>query len=269
MPLWHRLELVLAAWRALHGSRTRFTLVADESLVRVLDNVTAYRKLRDNGEIETRPVADSLILKLARDRGLHVITRDHYVDHRARHPWIEKSPERFHCWSTVNGRVQIEPLGITPRSPQTVSGAVEVKGLKRSRLNSRNPQHRRILGTRWKCANTLCAEAAQWQDQLLVWPVVTPRGMAICPSCNLPLLELGQRDSLYEVVVEHRGSFEEIMRFPLEVGNAVIVGRGSSLKGISLSTHQASFRAAVMQVQPAASPHADRRGERESAHGRD
>lgn len=248
MPLWHRLELVLAAWRELHGSRTRFTLVADESLVRVLDNVAEYRKLRNNGEIATHPVADSLILKLARDRGLHVITRDHYVDHRAQHPWIENSPEKFHCWSTVNGHVQIEPLGIAPRSPQTVSGAVEVKDLKRSRLNSRNPQHRRILGTRWKCANTLCIEAAQWQDQLLVWPVVTARGMVICPSCNLPLLELGPRDSLYEVVVEHRRSHQEIMRFPLEVNNPVIVGRGSALKGIGLSTHQASFRAAVMQV---------------------
>ena len=90
MPLWHRLELVLAAWRELHGSRVRFTLVADESLVRVLDNVAEYRRLCNNGGIATHPVADSLILKLARDRGLHVITRDHYVDHRAGHPWIEK-----------------------------------------------------------------------------------------------------------------------------------------------------------------------------------
>ena len=149
----------------------------------------------------------------------------------------------------MNGRVQIKPLGIAPHSPQTVSGAVEVKDLKRSRLNSRNPQHRRILGTRWKCANERCVEAAQWQDQLLVWPVVTPRGMVICPSCNIPLLELGPRDSLYEVVVEHRGSREEIMRFPLEVNNPVIVGRGSSVKGINLSTHRTSFRVAVMRVR--------------------
>ena len=89
MPLWHQLELVLAAWREIYGSHTGFTLIAAESLVRVLDNVAEYRRLRNNGEISTHPVADSLILKLARDRGLHVITRDHYVDYPARHPWIE------------------------------------------------------------------------------------------------------------------------------------------------------------------------------------
>ena len=247
-PLWHRLELVLAAWRELHGSRTQFMLVADESLVRVLDDVTEYRKLRDSGELVTRPVADSLILELAWDRGLHVITRDHYVDYRALHPWIENLPERFHCWSTANGRVRIEPLDIVPRSAQTVSEAVEAKDLKRTKLNSKNPLHRKILGTRWKCANTLCVEAAQWQDQLLVWPVVSPRGIALCPTCDTPLQELGPRDPLYEVAVEHRGSHEEILRFPLEVNSPVIVGRGSALKGINLALPQVPFRSAAMQV---------------------
>ena len=247
-PLWHRLELVLAAWRELHGRCTRFTLVADESLVRVLDDVAEYRRFRDNGELETRPVADSRILELARDRGLHVITRDHYVDYRVRHPWIENSPEKFHCWSTANGRVRIEPLDIVPRSVQTVSEAVEAKDLKRTRLNSKKPQHRKILGTRWKCVNTRCAEAAQWHDHLLGWPFVTSSGAVLCPSCNLPLLGLGPRDPLYEVVVEHRGSHEEIVRFPLEVNSPVIVGRGSALKGINLAIRQASFRSAVMQV---------------------
>jgi hypothetical protein len=248
MPLWHRLELVLAAWRELHGMHTRFTLVADESLARALDDVTEYRRLCRNRELSTRPVADSLILNLARDRGLHVITRDHYVDYRGRHPWIENSPEKFHCWSTADGRVQIEPLDIVPRSAQTVSEAVEAKHLKRTRLDSKNPQHRRILGTRWKCDNPRCVEAAQWQDQLLVWPLVTPGGTVLCPSCNFPLFGLGPRDPLYEAVVEHRGSRKEIMRFPLEVNSPLIVGRGAALKGVNLATRQASFHSAVMQV---------------------
>jgi hypothetical protein len=239
MPLWHRLDLVLDAWRELHGSDTRFTLVADESLARALDNEAEYQRLRDTGDLTTRPVADSLILELARERGLHVLTRDHYVDHRLEHPWIEKSPEKFHCWSTEDdGRVQIEPLDIVPRSAQTVSQAIEVKGLWRTKLDSKNPQHRKILGTRWKCVNTLCVQAAQWQDQLLVWPVVTPQGRALCPSCSGRLLGLGPRDPLYEAVVEHRGSREEIMRFPLEINSPVIVGRGAELKGINLATDQ-------------------------------
>lgn len=234
-PLWHRLELVLGAWRELHGSDTRFTLVADESLARALDNAAEYERLRDSGELATPPVADSLILDLARDRGLHVLTRDHYVDHRVEHPWIESSPERFHCWSTDDGRVRIEPLDIVPRSAQTVSQAIEVKGLRRTRLDSKNPLHRKILGTRWKCVNALCVQAAQWQDQLLVWPVVTPSGRVLCPSCNRRLHGLGPRDPLYEAVVEHRESREEVMRFPLEVNSPVIVGRGAALKGVNLA----------------------------------
>ena len=247
-PLWERLELILYAWHELHGRRTQLMLVADESLVRALDKVTEYRRLRDRGELATHPVADALILRLAQDHGLHVITRDHYVDHRLLHPWIEDSPERFHGWSTHNGRVQIEPLGIRRRSRQTVSVAVEAKHLKQGRLDPRNPQHRKILGTRWKCTNSLCLEAAQWQDQLLIWPVVGLHGTALCPSCKQPLLELGPRDPLCEAVVEHRGSHEEIVRFPLEVNNPVIVGRGTALKGINLVARHESLRPAVMQV---------------------
>ena len=247
-PLWHRLDLIRAAWRELHGSHTQFVLVADESLVRALDEVGEYRRLCRSGELATCPVADSLILEQARDRGLHVITRDHYVDHRIRHPWIGNSPEKFHGWSTVGGRVRIEPLGIVPRSAQTVSEAIEVKDLKGVRLDPWNPRHRRILRTRWKCDNTFCVEAVQWQDQLLVWPVVTSSGVALCPSCNFPLVELGPRDPLYEAVVESRGSGEEIMRFPVEVGSPMIVGRGTSVKGVNLAMYRGSFDSALTTV---------------------
>jgi len=247
-PLWHRLELILDAWRDLHGSGTRFTLVADESLYRALDVAAEYRRLYDSGALFTRPIADSLILEVARDHGLHVLTRDHYVDYRPQHSWIEESPEKFHCWATVDGRVQIVPLGIVHASAQTISRAIEAKDLKRTKLHSNDPQHRKILGTRWKCANTLCVQAAQWQDQLLVWPVVTPEGGVLCPSCSLPLLALGPRDPLYEAVVEQRASGAEIMRFPLEVNSPVIVGRGSTLKGVNLAIDQASFRSALMRV---------------------
>jgi FHA domain len=247
-PLWHRLDLVRDAWRDLHGSGTRFTLVADESLVRALDVTAEYRRLRDDGALFTRPIADALILELARDHGLHVLSRDHYIDYRPQHPWIENAPERFHSWAMADDRVQIVPLGIVHASAQTISRALEVKDLQRTKLHSNDPQHRKILGTRWKCANTLCVQAAQWQDQLLVWPLVTSEGGVLCPSCSLPLLALGPRDPLYEAVVEHRTSGAEIMRFPLEVNSPVVVGRGSTLKGVNLAMDQASFRSALMRV---------------------
>jgi hypothetical protein len=229
----------------------RFRLIADDSLWRTLDadDLREFRRLIRDGALVTRPVADSLILELARDNGLHVITRDHYVDHRPAHPWIDYAPERFHCWTMADGQVRIEPVGIVPHSAQTVSVAMEVKDLKRvTRLDSKNPRHRKILGTRWKCVNVRCAEASQWQEQILTWPAVTADGEALCPSCASVLTGQGPRDPLYEVVVEDRASGNEITRFPLEEGIPLLVGRGAGLKGIDLGARQTPFRAAVLHV---------------------
>jgi hypothetical protein len=251
-PHWERLELVLAAWRELHGDGVRFRLVADDSLWRAFDrgDLREFRRLIGSGGLVTRQVADTLVLELARDHGLHVITRDHYVDYRLAHPWINYAAGRFHCWTVGdNGRVRIEPLGIVPHSAQTVSVAIEVKDLKRvTRLDSKNPRHRKILGTRWRCANVRCAQASQWQGQILTWPAVTGDGEALCPSCASVLENLGARDPLYEVVVEDRESGNEITRFPLEEGTPLLVGRGAGLKGIDLGARQTPYRDAVMHV---------------------
>jgi FHA domain len=250
-PRLRRLHLVMTAWRELHGDDVQFRLVADDSLWRAFDadDLREFRRLIHDGELVTRAVADPLILELARDENLHVISRDHYIDHRAAHPWIEISPDRFHCWRLVGDQVVIEPLGIVAHSAQTVSVAIEIKDLKRvTRLDSKNARHRKILGTRWRCPNVRCSEASQWQDQLLTWPAVTAEGTALCPSCASTLTGLGPRDPLYEVVAADRASGGEIMRFPLEAGIPLIIGRGAGLKGVDLSARQTPFRDAVMHV---------------------
>jgi len=254
-PSWDRLGLVTAAWRRQHGDGARVHLVADESLMRALDDAGELRRLAARDEVTMTQVADSVILPMARDRGLHVITRDHYVDHRIEHPWIEQSPGRFHGWDTVDDEVRIAPLGITPVSAQEVSLAREIKDLKRTRLDPRNQVHRRILHTRWKCGNTSCLLAATWQEQLLVWPLVSADGEAMCPSCDQPLASLGPRAQLHEVVVAVREAPQpEIMRFPLETDVPVIVGRGHGIKGIDLTMDPLSdrraqaYRDAVLKV---------------------
>jgi hypothetical protein len=239
-PAWDRLVLVMSAWRELHGTEARLELVADESLPRVLDGAgrARFTALRDDGSIRTAAVADSEILRLASAGELHVITRDHYLDHRAAHRWIERFPDRFHAWDTVDGAVVFAPLGIRPRSAQDISMAVEVKAIRWSaKLDARNQAHRKILQTRWQCENVSCRQAGQWQGQVLMWPRVSRDGAAVCPSCRRALAALGPRDTLHEVVVESLLSEEEIMRFPLEVDCPVIVGRGASVKGIDLATH--------------------------------
>lgn len=248
--MWGRLHLVMAAWRAQHGADARLELVADDSLVRVLGaDARAFLALKRDGGIRTASVADDEILRLAYADGLHVITRDHYIDHRAAYPWIEQSPERFHAWDTVDGVIRLAPLGIRTRSAQDVSQAVEVKRLRHSaKLDAKNPAHRKILQTRWNCPNTSCRQAAQWQGQLLAWPRVAPDGDAVCPSCTRPLVALGPRAALHEVVVADAVSHVEIMRFPLEVDCPVILGRGSAVKGIDLAMYADGARSPIDTV---------------------
>ena len=247
-PVWERLGLVMASWRAQHGEDARFELVADDSLARVLgSDVPAFLAMKHDGAIRTASVADDEILRLAQDHGLHVITRDHYIDHRAAYPWIEQSPERFHAWETgVDGVITLAPLGIRTRSAQDVSQAVEVKWLRHSaRIDARNPAHRKMLQTRWNCPNTSCRQSAQWQGQLLTWPKVSPDGDAICPSCSRPLIPLGPRAALHEVVVADAVTHVEIMRFPLEVDCPVIIGRGAAVKGIDLAMYSEGARSPI------------------------
>jgi FHA domain len=249
-PVWGRLALVTDAWRVQHGAEARLELVADESLFRVLGpDARRFLDLRRDGGIRTASVADDEILRLARAEGLYVITRDHYVDHRAAHRWIESSPDRFHAWDTVDGVVRLTPLGIRMRSAQDVSQAREVKLLRYSaKLDAKNPAHRKILQTRWNCPNTSCRQAAQWQGQLLAWPRVSPEGIAVCPSCSRPLASLGPRSALHEVVVADLDTEEELLRFPLEVDCPVIVGRGAAVKGIDLAMYTSGGRRAIETV---------------------
>ncbi len=120
--------------------------------------------------------------------------------------------------------------------------ARELKDLKRTRLDPKNPVHRRILHARWRCENTSCPQSSHWQGQLLVWPLVSPEGEAVCPSCDMPLAEIGPRQHVHEIVVADRATQEEFMRFPLEADVPVIVGRGSTTKGVDLSMDALPFQ---------------------------
>ncbi|HET6193740.1 MAG TPA: FHA domain-containing protein, partial [Trebonia sp.] len=249
-PVWDRLSLVMSAWRDQHGADALLELVADDSLVRALGpDARSFLDLKRTGEITTASVADDEILRLAREGGLHVITRDHYIDHRAAHRWIDRSPERFHAWDTVDGVVRLAPLGIRTRSAQDVSQAREVKVLRyAAKLDAKNPGHRKILQTRWRCPNTSCRQAAQWQGQLLAWPGISAEDTAVCPSCRRQLVALGPRATLHEVVVADLESQQELLRFPLEVDCPVIVGRGVAIKGIDLAMYADSGRSAIDTV---------------------
>src|ERR1700728_4245660 len=81
-PVWDRLGLVMAAWREQDRDRARPEAEGDRSLGRVRGpDARAFLALKRDGGITTASVADDEILRLARAEDLHVITRDHYIDH--------------------------------------------------------------------------------------------------------------------------------------------------------------------------------------------
>ncbi|GHJ42838.1 hypothetical protein Cs7R123_01800 [Catellatospora sp. TT07R-123] len=234
-PVLGRLDTLITAWRGLHGADAPMTLVADRSLRHCLPprDRSRWPSVARELDIQTAPVADELILRQAAESGLWVVTRDHYLDHRRHHRWIEQHPERFLRWRADGRAVSFEPLGITSAPHQLVSQHEEAKELKRVGLDTR--RHREILLTRWRCANPRCLQARLWQDALLLWPEVDRDDRATCPSCRAPLTALGPRAAVRQLIVSAADDPDtEIIRFPLEAGTPVVLGRGRLECGVSL-----------------------------------
>jgi hypothetical protein len=230
-----RLELLTRAWLAAKETAAEVILVADKSLALFLDEAErrAMAELRDDGRLLVVEIADEVLLDVARRRNLHVLSRDHFIDHRGEHGWIEANPHRFHCWTVEGETPSIVPRGIRRVSRQSYSRAREIKKL---RLQGLDPEkHRRILTRRWRCRNTDCSSSRTWQGELLLWPVVTAAGRPLCPNCAVQLQDVGPRTHTRQVVVSDERTGAESLRFPLEVGVPLTLGRGELATGVNLA----------------------------------
>lgn len=233
-PNLDRLLRLVEAWRALHGADTPMRFVADRSLRHCLSgpDLARWRGVAEELGIEAARVADVNILEYAEAEGLTVLSQDRFVDHRRAHPWIERHPERFVGWRTVDGTVTFAPTGIVPVEHQVVSRLEETKELKGAGLDPR--RDRDVLHTRWRCDNPDCLQARMWQDALLLLPAMDTRGRACCPTCRGALTSLGPRGRTRQIIVTAVGDPTELLRFPLEEGTPLVVGRGRLDNGISL-----------------------------------
>ena len=232
-PELGRLTTVVDAWRAVHGAGAELRLFADVSLPHCLTAQDARRwpgMVRDLA-IELAPVADDPILRTAAGGAWTVLSRDRFIDHRREHPWIERHPERFLRWRVVDGVTRFVPGDIRPAPRQLVSQLKEVKSLKSAGLDPR--RNRAVLSTAWRCDNDACVQAHNRQGALLLWPAVDAGGRAHCPVCSSRLLPLGPRAVTRQVVVCTAGERAELLRFPLECGTPVMLGRESA-HGVSL-----------------------------------
>ncbi|MDF3300054.1 FHA domain-containing protein [Streptomyces tropicalis] len=250
-PLIERVFLVREAWRRQFGEHTSMTLVADGSLRRQLSptDQLRLRQLERDGDVQFAPMADPVLLTLAEERGLHVISRDQFTDLRRAFPWIERSPGRFLTWSTDGGTVRLMPSGIRSVSPQAVSRALEGKALKfEQHLDHRDAAHRKILGHHWRCENRRCLKALYWPDRLHDWPLLGRRGVPICGGCRDEVRQLGVRTRPRSFVVADLRTGEEYLRFPVGEGDALEVGRGALPHGINLGSDEVNTPSEVNRV---------------------
>jgi hypothetical protein len=251
--LLSRLDLVCEAWRRRSGEDAPLELVADASLLRNLQGQERQelRRLERAGDVRLVPYADPELLGLAQERGWSVISADRFVDHRREHPWISEQPDRFLAWETGDdGTVRLVPSGITSVTDQVVSRAVEGKQFAFGHhIDVQKTAHQRILRSHWRCAAPGCLTAQRWPDRLLDWPYLR-NGTPVC-VCGEPLEELGPRGEMRGFVVREAGSGRELVRFPVSVGSAVLLGRGPLPHGINL--------AAEGRLSPAAARRLSRR----------
>ncbi|MER7753704.1 FHA domain-containing protein [Kitasatospora sp. NPDC097643] len=260
-----RLFLVRDAWREQFGTKAPVDLVADDSLVGSLpsDDHARLLQLRRNprregfADVRFVPYADPVFLRLARERGRYVISRDRFTDLRRKEPWVEQQSERILSWTTgADRRVRLHPSGIVPVPPHRVSQAIEFKDLKHlQRLDPEHPGHARILRSHWRCTALGCDTAMRWPDGLLSWPAVSRTGAAVC-TCGALLENLGPRGVTRSFVVSDATAADlpgglsagEYLRFPVSVGDAVQLGRGTLRHGINLGAEELNPPVGVKRV---------------------
>ncbi|MDY7083806.1 MAG: FHA domain-containing protein [Actinomycetota bacterium] len=225
-----RVIFLAGEWRARHGSGTEMMFVADTSLRDRLPEADQRRwpALVEEWNIVEAAVADEVFLPMARDNaGMVVLSRDQFLDHRCEHRWIEEHPERFLAWRMNGDTVEFVPSGIESALRQVVSRAKEDKLAHAAGLT------KEILRTKWSCTNAWCTTGTTRRGELLLWPVADAEGRARCPFCEDLLAAIGPRERTKQLVLCDMTD-AELLRFPLEAGVDVVIGRGRAIHGIGV-----------------------------------
>lgn len=223
-PNWERYQRVLGAWRGQINASSQVLAVADESLMRHLEkraDKQAFIAALSSGEAIQVPDADPVLLDEARLTGAAVLSRDGFVGHRRRHDWIQGNAEHFWSWRIVRGDVRVVRRDMKVRNQFTMTSAAEkderkARGLLRDDADI-------VLSRLWRCAQVQCERSC---DTILGDPPALRRGVAKCPSCGAPAVDMGPRESGRIFKLTSAGT--ELARFGLLDGSGVTLGRVTS-----------------------------------------
>lgn len=231
-PDLDRVIRLASAWRERYGADAEMTFVADTSLRDRLPDADRERwpALVEEWGVVEAAVADEVILPMARDNAeMMVLSRDKFIDHRREHPWIEDHPERFLAWRMNGDSIAFVPSGVKPEPRPLVSREKEAKLVHAAGLATA------VLRTRWSCGDPYCTAAMTREGELLLWPVADAEGRVRCPFCEGPLAAIGPRRQTKQLVLcDMAGA--ELLRFPIEAGVDVVIGRGRAIYGVGVDS---------------------------------
>ena len=220
-----RMERVGRALSALYGSpETRMYGVADESLIRrkLYADARQFRTLKRwqaERVIHVAPDADPVLLELADQTGLPIITMDRFRNHRDDFPWLDGSDDAvLEPRADARGGVSLSHVVVHPVLDWEVSRAEESDLLKQKGVRARQDLLTRI----WGCPEPRCP----WHDPLRTGLLFVPRwyrDRLYCDLHDLDVVDLGPRPRAAQVKVISNGA--EVARFPVRAGERVMVGR--------------------------------------------
>jgi hypothetical protein len=224
----HRLDLVLQAWRDQICRHVAVFLVADDSLLRELERVSAADLARAQhmqaiGELLVVPGrrADDVLLDYAQQHAACVLSDDGFRDKRrdGRPAWLW-NPDRFFVWEIHDSAVRIVPRPSRYTRSYDISRAIEQKAIRAAGITK---AHRHVLSRRWACTSDVpCITRQMTPEVLQVLPVIHD-GLPCCPGCGAPLRDRGERvpEAEFKVAVDD----ETQARFTLRQGRPLTFGR--------------------------------------------
>jgi hypothetical protein len=219
---WRRVDALVKAWKQRQDSRAVVYGVADESLLRRLDEFgrREFRRWQREGRAQQGRWADEIVCEMGEEHPYAaIITSDMYRDLRRRFPYLQGC-DRFYTFD-ISDRLDVEIIR-RPLEPITESEmSLYEENAERTPKGLKTAVGQRLLLSEWACDNSGCF----WSSKPAIEEF--PRnenGRAVCPQCGERLRRLGEARHTVELKVLVDGKVRE--RVPLVEGSSVTIGRG-------------------------------------------
>jgi hypothetical protein len=229
-----RLERVGAALNALYESTEAAMLgVADSSLLTAPGLFLDHRQRRtlrdwgDTGLIQATGKADDLLLQIAEETGLPIITGDRFGGYRYEYPWLNDSDDAV-LEPRVDhyGNVFLQHVTLERREAWMESRSIEKDLLVQQGLTGKVE----VLGRYWSCPEPRCARHDPANRPFILLPLLR-RGRLVCEQHDLVMVDLGPRPRVAQLKIMLGGQVKD--RFLVTAGQPVTVGRSG--QGIDVS----------------------------------